>query len=310
VTPPDIGVPTLQGGTASGAGLATGVWTEATDADPSGATKPVWQVACGSPVEVYVDAIPTRVEFGNMQSRFAPEQVAANTEQAIATAAREAELNLLAKMFNYSNQVVPEQYLGATRDLLSSIDLMAAQYRYSHRYPRGISLTAIFPEWAMDVLKADLARELAHDNAGSINVLAITDAQVEDWFSARNIEVIWTMDALQAGTYGTGGVAIPNQFFAKLTPGATPQWPGRTSNDAFVLAWLLFITGTYQFLDGGRLDLGVVRDSLLDATNDYETFVETFEGIAMRGNEVYQVQSHLLPTGGSAGSVAVGSYAE
>jgi len=29
------------------------------------------------------------------------------------------------------------------------------------------------------------------------------------------------------------------------------------------------VTGTFQFLDGGRLDLGVVRDSTLDATNDY-----------------------------------------
>ena len=68
--------------------------------------------------------------------------------------------------------------------------------------------------------------------------------------------------------------------------------------------------GSFQFLDGGRLDLGVVRDSVLDATNDYETFVEPLEGIAFRGNEVYQVQSTILPTGGSAGSVATASYAE
>ena len=44
VTPPDIGTTSLQG-TASGSGLATGIWTEATDASPGSATKPVWQVA-------------------------------------------------------------------------------------------------------------------------------------------------------------------------------------------------------------------------------------------------------------------------
>jgi hypothetical protein len=77
-----------------------------------------------------------------------------------------------------------------------------------------------------------------------------------------------------------------------------------------VLDWLLFVTGTFQFLDGGRLDLGVVRDSVLDATNDYETFVEPFEGIAFRGNEVYQVQSTIKPTGGSAGTIATTSCAE
>ncbi len=40
------------------------------------------------------------------------------------------------------------------------------------------------------------------------------------------------------------------------------------------LCWLLYPEGTFQFLDGGRLDLGVCRDSTLDATNDYESFVE------------------------------------
>jgi hypothetical protein len=143
-----------------------------------------------------------------------------------------------------------------------------------------------------------------------INVLAITDGQVDAWFSSRNINVIWTMDGLKAGTYGTGGTAITNQFFGLATAGAAPQWPGQSSNAAFMLSWLLYVEGTYQFLDGGRLDLGVVRDSTLDATNDYETFIETFEGIAFRGLEAYQVQSMVLPTGASAGTTASSSYHE
>jgi hypothetical protein len=63
------------------------------------------------------------------------------------------------------------------------------------------------------------------------------------------------------------------------------------------------VTGTFQFLDGRRLDLGVVRDSTLDATNDYETFLELFEGIAFRGNECPQVQSTIMPNGGSARTI-------
>jgi hypothetical protein len=76
------------------------------------------------------------------------------------------------------------------------------------------------------------------------------------------------------------------------------------------LAWFLYVEGTFQFLDGGRLDIGVVRDSVLDGTNDYETFVETFEGVAYRGIEAYQVQQPLKVTGGSAGTVAASSYVE
>lgn len=311
VSPPDVGVVDLQG-TATGAGTATRVWTEATDAAPAGQTKPVWTVTCGAEQLVYVNAVPTRVQFGNMFGRFAPEQVAANTEIAIDTAAREAELELLTLMFNASKQVKPQQYLGATRDLLASAGLLVSQYRYSHRIPKTATFCAVFPEWAREVVRADMAREIAHDNAGAQNVLAITDAQIEEWFSARGItSIIWTEDGLKAGTYGTGGSAITNQFFPILAGGAPePQWPGETTDGAFMLAWLLYVEGSYQFLDGGRLDLGVVRDSTLDATNDYETFVETFEGLAFRGLEVYQVQSTILPTGGSAGSVAVAGYHE
>jgi hypothetical protein len=85
VTPPDIGP----------LGAATGIWTEATDAEPLAATKPLFSVACGTEELVYVAAVSTRIGFGNMQSRFQPELVAANTELALAAAARKAELNLL-----------------------------------------------------------------------------------------------------------------------------------------------------------------------------------------------------------------------
>lgn len=310
VTPPDIGVPDLQG-SASGAGTGSRVWTEATDASPSGQTKPVWTVACGSEQLVYVNAIPTRIQFGNMLGRFAPEQVAANTEQAIAVAAREAELELLTLMYNASKQVKPSQYLGATRDLLASADLLVQQYRYSHRIPDNATFVAVFPSWAKGIIRADMAREVAHDNSGPQNALAITDDQINAWFAVRGIKPIWTLDGIKAATYGTGGSAVTNQFFGLMgTNAPTPTWPGQSGSAAFMLAWLLYPEGTYQFLDGGRLDLGVVRDSTLDATNDYETFVETFEGVAFRGLESYQVQSTILPTGGTAGTVGVGSYAE
>jgi len=220
-------------------------------------------------------------------------------------------LELLTLAYNASKQVVADQYLGAVRDLLASVDLLTAQYRYSHRIPRTARFTAVFAEWAKDLIRADILREVAHDNAGEQNVLAISDAQVDDWFAARNVGVIWTLDAVKAGTYGTGGQAITDQFFPLLSAGTTELvWPGQSAESAFKLAWLLYPEGTLQFLDGGRLDLGVVRDSTLDATNDYETFVETFESVAMRGLEVYQVQSTVLPSGGSAGTAALNTYDE
>jgi hypothetical protein len=158
-----------------------------------------------------------------------------------------------------------------------------------------------------------LVRETAHDNAGARDALGVTDAQIDDLFAIRNVTPIWMMDALAAGTYGSGGSAIPAQNFVLATAGGQPAWPNQATGSAqkgFTLAWFLYVEGTFQFLDGGRLDLGVVRDSLLDSTNDYEVFTEMFEGIAFRGLECYQIQQPLFPTGGSAGTVATTSYAE
>ena len=311
VTPPDIGVPGLAG-TASGAGLSVGIWTEATDANPAGATKPVWTVACGAEQLVYVNAVSTRVQFGNMESRFAPEQVAANTQQAIAVSAREAELELLTLMYSASfvkEVSIGTQYLGAVRDVLSAVDLLKRQYLDGHRIPKTAAFTAVFPAWAMDMFKADLLRETAHDNAGPRDVLAVSDDQVDDLFRARGVNVIWTLEGLKAGTYGNVTIGTTQQF-GLFTTGNTPQWPGQTSSGAFELAWLLYVEGTYQFLDGGRLDLGVVRDSLLDSTNDYETFVEQFEAVAGRGIDAYGVVQTILPSGGSAGTIAASAYHE
>jgi hypothetical protein len=313
VSPPDIGVPSLEGGTASGAGVAAGLWPEATDADPAGATKPVWVVPCGSEELTYLGAVTTRVQFGNMQSRFAPEQVAANTEQAMAVTARQAELNLLTLIANNSKQLTPRQYLGAARDFLATLDLTIEMYKQSHRIPNTASFTAILPQWFKGVIRADLLREIGHDNAGSQNVLAITDEQIEGWLKARNVTAVWTLDSLEAGTYGTGGSSIPTQYFSVATAGAQPTWPSESTGadpSGFKMAWFLYVEGTFQFLDGGELDLGIVRDSLLDSTNDFEIFTETFEGVAFRGLECYQIQQLLFPAGGSAGTVATTNYGE
>ena len=183
-----------------------GIWTEATDASPAGATKPVWTVACGAEQLVYVNAVSTRVQFGNMEARFAPEQVASNTQQAIAVSARQAELELLTLMYSASfvkEVSIGTQYLGAVRDVLSAVDLLKRQYLDGHRIPKTAAFTAVFPAWAMDMFKADLLRETAHDNAGPRDVLAVSDDQVDDLFRARGVNVIWTLEGLRPAPTAT-----------------------------------------------------------------------------------------------------------
>jgi hypothetical protein len=286
--PPAVG--TLAG--------ATVVWTNANDITPTDPTvKPVQQITCATPDQVFISAIPTRLGFGNLMGQFDPETIAANTDTAIAAAARIAELAELTTIQTVATSVTSAAVLGAARDFFTTLIQTAAAFRFTNRLNRDQTLTFIAPIWGIDLLKFDRVREQAHNDSGT-NVFAITDEEVNAWLKTYNINAIWTLDGLAADA---GGGTYVAQTFGAFTGGdPVPLWPTE-------LMWNLFIEGSIQFLDGGRLDLGVVRDATLDATNDYETFVEPFENVAWRGFDggCVQVVSTLVPTGSSSAPIVV-----
>jgi hypothetical protein len=289
VQPPDIGI---------WAG-ATSVWTEATDASPGASVKPVMSMTCGNTVQVFVNAIPTRIGFGNMQARFAPEQVAANTDVAMAQAARTAENELLSLIAAACvADVTTAVLLGATRDLLTAVDQVCAAYRSAHRISRSQALTAIFPDWVKDLIRADLVRELAHGQNDDWNSLAVSDDQIEELLMTHGVKPIFHIDG-QPNTVAGGDAQT---FVVQTASTGILTFPGK-------MVWYLFAEGQIQFLDGGRLDLGVVRDSTLDATNDFEVFVEPFESLAFRGfsSGALQLVSSLCANGTSAATTSTAS---
>jgi hypothetical protein len=87
-----------------------------------------------------------------------------------------------------------------------------------------------------------------------------------------------------------------SQIFGAQGAGALTAFPG-------TVQWGLYDEGHHLFLDGGTLDLGIVRDATLNSTNDYETFVETFEGVAHRGIESLWITSTVCPDGTSAAAI-------
>ena len=225
VTPPDIGVPSLQvrpPEPATSAASGPRPPTPPRRGHEAGVARGV-RVRAVRLCERHTDAGPVREHGG----RFAPEQVAANTQQAIAVSAREAELELLTLMYNSSKQVVPAQYLGATRDMFASVDLLidsTATRTGSRRPPLSPPCS---PSGPRGVPCRPRPGSRARQRRSDRTCCRITDAQIEDWFAARGINVIWTIDGLKAGTYGTGGQAITNQFFRSSGRRAPPrQWPG------------------------------------------------------------------------------------
>ena len=111
----------------------------------------------------------------------------------------------------------------------------------------------------------------------------MSEDQIRTFFSNRNINVTFALDSSAPATEGGG-------FFPAISGGLLPAFPT-------TVQWALYPEGAWLFLDGGQLDLGIVRDSKLVRTNDYMQFSETFEAAAKIGGESLWITSTIDVSG-------------
>src|SRR5205807_410890 len=86
---------------------------------------------------------------------------------------------------------------------------------------------------------------------------------------------------------------------------STPAGGARTPRFDADVEWACFPAGTWLFLDGGSLDLGLMRDSVLNATNKLQTFSENWEALAQLGPYSYWITSSLCSDGASQAASAI-----
>jgi hypothetical protein len=274
-----------------------GTWTEANDQASPLVPKTCVEIACPTLSEAQVEAIYQCLTFSNMSTRFDPEFMAAVIRAQRIAHARYAENKLLTALTTGSKVVYSTQILGAARDALWTLDHMIAYYRSVHRLRNDVPLRMIAPLWMLNMLRADITYQMVGDGLQS---LAVTDAEIASWFTARNVNITWHLDGIDPAdiTAPTPDIVVPAQYFTSLTTeSAVPGFPDAVST-------LLFREGDWLFLDGGTLDLGTVRDSTLNGLNRFQTFAESFEGTAFRGIESFELVLRLNPTGASAATVS------
>jgi hypothetical protein len=262
--------PSFAGGTYAD---AVGVWTAAVDADPQSATKTSLTVAAANETTASTDAVTLQLQFGNLMTRAYPELIARHNELALVQHAREAEQNLLSKIGDASTAVTTTNLIGFGRDFLVQIRRAAVAYRSRHRLDPQTTLKAIVPSWIYEAMAADLTLSMPGDGT-----LAVSKAEIDGYLSTVNVDLVASLDATVFGSQGAAALL---------------EFP-----DSFV--WYLFAEGTFLFLDGGTLDLGIIRDSSLVGTNDYKMFVETFEGLAKVGIEALKITSTISINGVAA----------
>jgi hypothetical protein len=228
------------------------LWTEADDIAAAvsatggpGPKKPCVRVPCPSFNEERLDCHGLCLTAGNLTESAYPELIR-NFLSLLMNAHRHViNQRIIADIVANSTAVsVTGSDAPITTGLLGAIDLQVADYRERYRMCDNDPLEVVLPRWAKNAIRSDIAKRTG------VNMLAVTDAEIMSWFDLRMVRVQFVSD-WQVGSSDFPGQATPRQ-----------TWPA-------AVQFLIFAAGTFVVGNGLDLDLGVVRDSVLNATNDH-----------------------------------------
>jgi hypothetical protein len=266
-------------------------WTEQDDidaVDSASVFKPCVRLECPTFVDRRADCFGFCVTAGNLIDYAYPELVANWLRFVMAIRAKATNAGIIDLMLNGGGSgdpisaSIPVDHTGllgaSTSSLLQSIELSVIDYREKFSMCADAILEVVLPRWANAVIRADLA------NRDGIDVFGVTNGMIADWFNLRGARVQFVGD-WQVREAGEAGTATPG--------GATPltEWPD-------TIEYMLFAPGTFVRGNGMSLDLGVTRDSVLNATNDHTAaWAEDCFAILKPGHESRVVTVALCPSG-------------
>ena len=281
--------PLLEAVLADTASGAIGTVTSAQDI--SVATKNLQEIPAPTPTTVTVEAETLRTSQGNFSDRFNPEWTRSWMANAQVRFARHNETLRFADIAAASTHFVdtPADF-GAWRDLKRCLLGMIAELKDRLRDP-NLPIRCLMPEYVPAMCACDLTAQAPGDDAWGVTA---------DDVRAR----LNALDSSTTFTYVFDGNA-PNQRLlstpAVLGGGASSRSAGFDTDVDF----LVFPEGAWAFLDGGSLDLGIVRDSIVSATNKFQTFAEVWEAVAPLGPVSYHTTISLCADGSSQAADAI-----
>lgn len=272
---PTVDAPRGQTNYPRSPGLAdiTGDWAAAigSQTDP----KTVYEVPCGDDTTFSVVSYPTILRFDNFTGRFYPERVEDITAKSlrahefVVQAAKLATVEADPRTGTTNAQDSGGGFLIA---LTRALRFAVAYERDRHRLAPDQPFEVILPGWVPAAVATDIiSRDATLD-------FAVVEQRVRDILSADNLRP----------QFIHGWQDLPDNGWENVNGGAG-------------LRALIYAPGAVVGLDGGELRLGVVRDSTRNADNTFDTFVETWEGVAIPGYPVRRIVNIPVCTSGGTG---------
>lgn len=261
-------------------GDVTGVGIKTAAQDEAGgtfATKTCQVVDCPEFSTVELSMVYHCLQFGNLNARAFPEMIADYNDLVMAAHARVAEAAILDAIGAASTAVTQAAVYGALATYLTGILEAAAGIRSRNRMRPSDRLRLLAPEWTPDWIASDLV------NSQFVR-FEYAREDITRLLERYGVNITWYYD----GETGAG------QVFSAQAAGVLSKFP--TTNVSY-----LYPEGSFLFLDGGTLDLGIVRDSTLNSTNDFQIFGETFEATAFVGPEALKITTTACNDGSTGG---------
>lgn len=248
------------------------------DPDDEATWKPCIRVECPELDEEFVTGISQCVTFGNLNYKTFPEQVSAFLDDVGVQFTSRKEVFYLDFIDGKSTAVsgIDTGY-GAFRQHFFNLETAAVGYRKRRGMRRGAPLVILEPDWVPDVIALDMLLDPYE------GVASLTGAEAKIMAKYRELGLTPTW-------YNDSATGRGQKFNTAQTAGAINRFPG-------VAQSYLHAPGTFVRLDGGSLDLGLVRDSSLNRTNDLQLFMEEWIGMAMLGLEAVRLIDVLCPNG-------------
>lgn len=255
------------------------LWTETDDIlTVTGSTnKPCIRVPCSEMSDVRLECYGICLTAGNLADNAWPESTRNFLRLLMAAHYHASNARYISQIVSCAGTAITgcsDGGSGTAAPLLSTAELGAWDYRTKFGMCDDDVLEWILPAWAKGPVRADLAKR-----TGVSDFMCVTDDQIAAWFDCRRLRVQF-VDDFQVRAGGQPGAAT-----------AITQYPSFVNG-------LLYAAGSVARGNGMTLDLGVVRDSTLNAENDFTAaWMEECHLIACFGHEVRNYRIGICPDG-------------
>lgn len=267
------------------------LWTETDDINTvtGSVNKPTLRVPCASFNNVRLEAYGITLTAGNLTDSAYPEATQNFLRLLRAAWAHAINARLIGLMVTASGGA---NTIGATNTdspaprIFNAVGMAATDYRARYAMRNDSVLEVVLPYWIKEIIRADLAWKIGID---SPELFSVVDPTINEFFASRNVRVQWVDDWQVRGASQFGGSSV------------LLVWPTTVN-------FMIYAAGTFLHGTGLKLDLGIVRDSVLNAENDFTAaWAEEAHLIAMVGHasRLYTCGFNVSGGSGVTGTVKV-----